>query len=125
MIFPNLATLKLIQDEQVRKDNLKEVQKPMNCNLPIVTGGNPVDTSQILSLISKLKSQLEDIQRPFNENDRKTKEENRAKKQARDYQIFDGMPYKFNTKTYSLIEKHPISKERVVNASKLVNELSK
>jgi hypothetical protein len=37
-------------------------------------------------------------------------------KDSRDYQIYDEMGYTFNSKIYSLAEKHPMSRDRFESA---------
>jgi len=39
---------------------------------------------------------------------------------VRDYEIYDDLPYKFNTKCFNLKERHPISKVRFENANKYI-----
>ncbi len=48
------------------------------------------------------------------------KEERKKLREQRDYEIFDQMPYKFNTKVFSMKEKHPVSKVRFESAAKLI-----
>jgi PIN domain nuclease of toxin-antitoxin system len=47
----------------------------------------------------------------------KIKSERKKLKAERNYEIFDKMQYKYNTKLFSLKEKHPISKERFDNVN--------
>lgn len=41
-------------------------------------------------------------------------------KEQRNYEIFDSMPYKFETKKFKMNERHPISKMRYENAVKYI-----
>jgi hypothetical protein len=50
----------------------------------------------------------------------KEKQERKKLKEQRDYEIFDKMPYKYNTKSFSLRERHPVSKMRFENAQKYI-----
>ena len=52
--------------------------------------------------------------------DKEEKAERQKQKSQRDYEIFDQMPYKYNTKVFSMKERHPISKTRFEAASAFI-----
>lgn len=78
------------------------------------------DISDTRTMLQALKKRLEELRAKHKEEDRKAKLERKKVKEQRDYEIYDEMPYKFNTKTFSLKERHPISKMRFEHASAFI-----
>ena len=62
------------------------------------------------------------MRKPHLEGELRDKEERRRLKEQRDYEIFDQMPYKYNTKTFSMKERHPISKMRFQSATNFIKD---
>ena len=51
------------------------------------------------------------------EGELREKQEKQRLKEQRDYEIFDQMPYKYNTKAFTLKERHPVGRQRFEAAS--------
>ena len=59
-----------------------------------------------------MKSRVEQLRHIYVEEENKRKQERKKQKEERDYEIFSEMPYKLSRKSYSLGERHPVSKKR-------------
>ena len=69
-----------------------------------------------------LKTKISQLRDKYVKQDLVEKEERRRLREQRDYEIFDQMPYKFNTKVFSMKERHPVSKMRFESAAKLIQQ---
>lgn len=75
-----------------------------------------INANEILDLQKDISRQISLIQQKCNQKLLVEKEKKKKMKEQRDYQIYDEMGYTFNSKIYSLAEKHPMSRDRFESA---------
>jgi hypothetical protein len=56
------------------------------------------------------------------EGELREKRERQRLKEQRDYEIFDQMPYRYNTKAFTLRERHPVGRLRFEAATSFIRE---
>ncbi|TNV72674.1 hypothetical protein FGO68_gene8956 [Halteria grandinella] len=80
---------------------------------------------EILDLKNALQLKISQMRKALKESEAKEKEEKKRTKKARDYEIFDQMPYKYNTQAFTLKERHPISRARFEAATTYIKQTQK
>lgn len=77
------------------------------------------------NLKEKLRLRVQQLRQKYVQQELDAKAERKRLRDQRDYEIFDQMPYKFNTKIFTMREKHPISKARFDSASAFIQASSR
>lgn len=70
-----------------------------------------------------ISRQIKAIQQKCNRKLLEEKEKKKKMKEQRDYQIYDEMGYTFNSKIFSLAEKHPMSRDRFESAKQHLSSI--
>jgi hypothetical protein len=116
-------TLKVIQDEVLNKSSLIQKSRDQKsqeaklmkvleqiCDASFVASEERLKEARLK--LDGMSSQLFKIRKEFKAKVKLEKEKKANMKEQRDFSIFDNMGYKFNTKVYTLKEKHPMSRVR-------------
>eukprot|EP00347_Sterkiella_histriomuscorum_P014501 403360637 len=108
-----------IRELKARENYLKQIDQLRTMQKSNKSIGES-QNQNIQQLIESLKSKVSKLRLKYMQKEQQRKSERQTVKAQRDYEIFDQMPYKFNTKCFSLKERHPISRMRFENANKYI-----
>ena len=79
---------------------------------------------EVEELLRRIQHHLEKLKTEFQQKEHQERTKVRRQKEERDYEIFPGIGYKFNSRAFTLQERHPISKERFETVSDFIREQS-
>ena len=88
-------------------------------------GGGSGDNLEMKFMLEKLQDKLVDLKYQFEKLEAEERKKVRRQKEERDYEIFPGIGYKFNSQSFTLQERHPMSKDRFQAVSEFIEQLEK
>ena len=85
-------------------------------------GKNDGGNQEVEDLLRQIQHHLQKLKTEFEQKEHQERAKVRRQKEERDYEIFPGIGYKFNSRAFTLQERHPISKERFETVSQFIRE---